>query len=188
MALNNPPRHLAELLSNVTEVGRLLSLHSAAAGNGPGRKYDVEILNKSAIVLMVACREAFVEDLATTSLEHMLRHAKSHETFPENVRERVASKNQGLNSWKLAGDGWKKVLRDNLAEVLSKTVGSLNTPKTAQVNDLFEKTIGHKQLSDKWAWSGRSAKSSTTDLISWLRSEATLRTESKPRKMFTNPM
>jgi hypothetical protein len=157
MALKNPPSHLNELIENVTEVKRLMDFHRGAAGSGPGRKYNVEILSKSAIVLTVACLEAYVEDLAKAALEHLIENAADHKVFPNNVLEIVASKHQGPNAWKLAGEGWKQMLRDNLKDVLARTTGALNTPKTGQVDELFLKTIGYTKISNKWGWPGSTA-------------------------------
>ena len=133
--------HLASLVANIKESLTLLKIHEKAAGSGPGRKVGVEVLNKSAIILVVASWEAYVEDTASSALSFMIEAGGRHNVFPNNVLERVANKNQGLNSWKLAGDGWRQALRDNFSEVLSTTTGKLNTPKPAQVDDLFLKTV-----------------------------------------------
>lgn len=148
--------HLASLVANIKESLTLLKIHEKAAGSGPGRKVGVEVLNKSAIILVVASWEAYVEDTASSALSFMIEAGGRHNVFPNNVLERVANKNQGLNSWKLAGDGWRQALRDNFSEVLSTTTGKLNTPKPAQVDDLFLKTIGLSQMSKNWYWKGRS--------------------------------
>src|SRR5262249_41449291 len=84
--------------------------------------------------------------------------------FPADVLARVGNANNGLNAWKLAGAGWKQVLRDNLKEVLARTTGSLNTPKTAQVEELFEKTIGLSNLSSLWRWHGSNPKKAAEKL------------------------
>lgn len=157
MSIANPPPHLKELLSNVFETASLLDIHTEVSGRGAGRKHGVEVLNKSAIVLAVASWEAYVEDLAKSALEFMIAEATDHKAFPKLVLERVSSKNTGINSWRLAGDGWKKALSDNLTEVLAKTTGTLNTPRAAQVDELFSKTIGLNDMSKKWRWSGRTS-------------------------------
>jgi len=157
-------KHLSQFLDNVDEVEQLLKIHAKVAGKTPGRKYDVEVLNKSAIVLLVACWEAYVEDLAELALRHLIEQAKSHTSIPDNVLERVAQKHSGLGAWKLAGDGWKTALRGNLKEVLAKTTGSLNTPRAPQVDELFVKTIGLPDLSACWHWNRRSAASSIESL------------------------
>lgn len=162
--LKNPPQHLSELLDNLSEVSQLIGIHEAIAGTGPGRKRHVEVLNKSAIVLVVACWEAFVEDLAKAGLEHLIKHAKDHTIFPKPVLDRVASKHSGIHAWDLAGSGWKTALNDNLREVLAKTTGALNTPRAPQIDELFEKTLGLKTLSGCWAWPGRSSAQSIAAL------------------------
>ncbi|MCQ1549743.1 MAG: HEPN domain-containing protein [Candidatus Accumulibacter phosphatis] len=152
MALNNPPPHLQELLDNLSESISLLHIHGQVVGQGPGRKYGVEVLNKSALVLIVACWEAYVEDTVTAALTFMIDNCKDHTIFPKNVLERVGSTKQGLKSWDLAGDGWKAALKDNLTGVLAKTTGTLNTPRAPQVDELFHKVIGLTNLSSTWKW------------------------------------
>jgi hypothetical protein len=172
--------HVEQLIENIYEVGGLLNIHEQLAGKTPGRKVGVEILNKSAIVLVVACWEAFVEDLAENALTFMVQNASSHTVFPKQVLERVASKHNGPNAWSLAGDGWKQALANNLAELLAKTTGTLNTPRADQVDELFSKTIGLPSLSSSWVWTGRTSeksKQALDDLIT-LRGSIAHRVES----------
>jgi hypothetical protein len=164
MAVEAKNKHINALVDNVREVERLQGIHSQITTKGPGRKHNVEVLHKSAIVLLVACWEAYVEDLIGAALNHMIVSCKDHKAFPKYVLERIASGHPGLKAWDLAGDGWKKTLRDNLTQVLVKTTGTLNTPKTAQVDELFQKTIGLPQISSSWHWKGRSVAQVTTAL------------------------
>lgn len=150
------PPHVGQLLDNLSEVGRLVQLHHVISGTGPGRRHGVEVLNKSALVLTVACWESFVEDLASAALDYSIENAGDHSAFPRSVLERVGGKYSGVNAWQLAGEGWKKALRDNYKEILAKTTGILNTPRAAQVDDLLLKTIGLKDISSCWYWGGRS--------------------------------
>lgn len=143
------------LVKNVTEVLRLLEIHGQITTVGPGRKHDLQILHKSAIVLLVACWEAYVEDLVKVSLDYLVSNCPDHKVFPKEVLVRVASKNAGLDAWNLVGDGWKSALRANLAEILAKSTGTLNTPKTTQVDDPFKKALGVSSLSSHWHWQGR---------------------------------
>lgn len=160
----NQAPHLVQLLANLRETQRLMEIHTEVAGEGRGRKHDVEVLNKSAIVLAVACWEAFVEDLAELALKAIVDGAKDHTVVAPVVLERVASRNTGMNAWRLAGDGWKDAIRDNYKEVLAKTTGALNTPRAPQVDELFVKTIGLVSLSSHWHWPGRSAKQAISAL------------------------
>lgn len=164
MAIEAKNKHVNALIANVKEVERLQSIHSQITTKGTGRKYNVEVLHKSAVVLLVACWEAYVEDLIGAALGHMIDSCKDHKAFPKYVLDRIASIYSGPKAWELAGDGWKKALHDNLTQVLSRTTGTLNTPKTAQVDELFHKAIGLQQLSSSWHWKGRSVAQVTEAL------------------------
>lgn len=162
------PRHIENFLSNGTEVLRLSEIHQELTGSGPGRRHNVEILNKSSVVLLVATWEALVEDLADAALAALVDSCKEPAKLPHTLRERVANNCQGLSAWKLAGTGWRTACQDNLKEALAKTTGKLNTPKTEQVNALFEKAVGLKDLSSAWHWQGMSvaaAKKKLDDFI-----------------------
>jgi len=116
----------------------------------------LQVLNRSAIVLLTACWEAFVEDLATSSFEWLLAECKDAQAFPNRVRARASKalrddKNE-LAVWDLAGDGWKAVLRRHKAETIVNAVGTFNTPKSAQVDALYEQLLGLPHLSTSWRW------------------------------------
>jgi len=164
MAIPASNKHTKALTTNLGDITRLKDIHARITPKGPGRKHDVEVLHKSAIVLLVACWEAFIEDMAEPTLNWMIVNAKGHKVFPESVLERISSTHQGSKAWLLAGDGWKQVLRDNLKEVLARTTATLNTPKSEQVDALFEKTIGLKTLSAASHWKGRPAEQSRKSL------------------------
>ena len=57
------PQHFKLFDENVKEVRNLLDIHRKVAKKTPGRKYNVEVLNKSGVVLLVACWESYVEHL-----------------------------------------------------------------------------------------------------------------------------
>ena len=162
-------KHTRALITNLRDITRLKDIHGRITTKGPGRKHAVEVLHKSAIVLLVACWEAFIEDMVEATLNWMILNASNHKVFPEVVLERISSTHHGPKAWLLAGDGWKQVLRDNLKEVLARTTATLNTPKSEQVDALFEKTIGLQTLSRSWHWKGRAAeqsRKSLNDLVS----------------------
>ena len=164
MAIIKDPAHMENLFSNMTEVDRLLEIHARVTKPGRGRKHAaVQVLHKSGIVLLVACWEAFVEDLAASALRLMIDKGDRHTIFPSEVLDRVASKYQGKNAWKLAGTGWKSAMNNHFREVLARTTGTLNTPKTEQVDELFSKVLGIPKLSSQWVWRGRTGSRSATE-------------------------
>ena len=54
------------------DVKRLLEIHKTIGGNAPGRRAGLEVLNKSAIVLITAIWEAYCEDISAEALEHIV--------------------------------------------------------------------------------------------------------------------
>jgi len=145
-----------KLWMNLSEVDQLLHIHTKMAGKKPGRKYNVEVLNKSAIVLLVACWEAFIEDLAADAFSILLRRAKSHVSFPSKVLAEAAKPlRESVNPcdlWNLAGTGWKNVLRSHKQSLFERYIGKLNTPRPAQVDSLYESLLGIKAISTHWHW------------------------------------
>jgi hypothetical protein len=95
MAIDASNKHTTALITNLKDVTRLKDIHGRITSKGPGRKRDVEVLHKSALVLLVACWEAFVEDMIEAALGWMILHAKDYKAFPSVVLDRIASTHQG---------------------------------------------------------------------------------------------
>ena len=100
--------------------------------------------------------------MASFAFAKMLRHADRPQTFPSKVlalasRDIRASKDETA-VWCLAGTGWRAVLKEHRKKALGKLVGPFNTPKTAQVNDLFKNLIGISKLSLQWHWKGMTSQ------------------------------
>ena len=157
-SIGRPPkaRHLDTLLANLKEVERLLEIHTKIAGSTVGAKHKVEVLNKSGIVLLVACWEAFIEDLAEVSFWLQLRRAKRPDIFPSKVLTLASKKlredKDERRVWDLAGDGWRTVLQHHQDQVLKRYIGNLNTPKPKQIDELFSSLIAVPRMSKKWSW------------------------------------
>jgi hypothetical protein len=60
---------------NCADIDRLMEVHTAYGGTGAGYRHQLEVLNKSAIVLLCAIWEAYCEDLAAEAVEHIVAHA-----------------------------------------------------------------------------------------------------------------
>jgi RiboL-PSP-HEPN len=133
-----PSQARAAFENNRKDVERLMEIHGDLAGDTPGRKHGVEVLNKSAIVLMCAVWEAYCEDLAAEAVEHLVRHANDATTLPKALRRTIAVELQGDRNepavWALAGSGWTKLLRSRLVDITERPTGrSIRpSPKTSK--------------------------------------------------------
>ena len=148
----------------------MIEIHQTLTGKKVGRKYNVEVLNKGAIVLLDACLEAYVEDLATEAFGLLIRRAKSPDVFPIDVRRKVSKElrkgeeekqksnepsqkvDVEMRMWDLAGEGWKNVLKFYKNRVLERHVGQLNTPNSNHIDALFASLLAIKKVSRKWSW------------------------------------
>lgn len=143
------------LISNIENVTQLMDIHLEKSKGKPGRKHRLEVLNKSAIVLLVASWEAFIEDLAEESFKFLLANASSHDMIPTKVRiksvDDMKKSANNLDLWQLAGNGWQKVLQSHKSKILDNSIGRLNTPKQKNIDDIFEDLLGF-DLSSKWSW------------------------------------
>lgn len=130
-----PSQARAAFEENREDVERLMEIHGDLAGDAPGRKRGVEVLNKSAIVLMCAVWEAYCEDLAAEAVEHLVVHAEAATALPKALLKTIAaeleSDKNDLAIWGLAGDGWKTILRSRLADITKRRTGPSIPPSPA---------------------------------------------------------
>lgn len=145
---------------NAADIERLLEIHVNLGGDAKGRRFRLEVLNKSAIVLITACWEAYCEDLAAEALEHLVNNCKTADELPEELRKRVARELKGdanqIAIWVLSDDGWKKYLRSRLKALAEERSRKLNTPKASNIVNLFDTALGLEDVSVRWKWKGMS--------------------------------
>jgi hypothetical protein len=150
------------------DVNRLLEIHATLGGPAPGRRRRLEVLNKSAVVLLTAFWEAYCEDIAAEGLAHLVASAPSWDRVPKDLQKRVAnelkSDRHELAVWRLASDGWRVVLSDRLAALQRERNRQLNTPKTNQIDEMFRSSLGIPKMSDAWYWPGMSTQQAAEKL------------------------
>jgi hypothetical protein len=158
-----PSKGYVAFTQNASDIQRLLEIHREQSGTSPGRRYKLEVLNKSAIVLITSFWEAYCEDLATEGLEHIVKHSISSDLLPKEIRQVIAKElKRDVNElavWSLCGDGWKNVLRSNLEHLRDQRNKRLNTPRTENIDELFHNALGIPRVSSSWSW----AKKMTVD-------------------------
>ena len=153
---------------NLKDVERLLEIHADVGGNAQGRRFGLEVLNKSAIILITAIWEAYCEDLAAEALMHMVDNAPSGLSLPKELKKKLAADiladQNKLAMWDLADAAWKARTQGRLETLMAERNRRLNTPKTAQINELFVAAIGLPDISTAWKWKRMSAAQSARKL------------------------
>jgi hypothetical protein len=113
-----PSNARISLSKNLDDVEALLKFHEEHGGNAPGRRFGLEVLNKSAIVLITACWEAYCEDIAEEGLEFIVNNAKTSDVLPIEIKKIIAKnlkrEQNELAIWNIYDNKWRDVLRSNL--------------------------------------------------------------------------
>lgn len=151
---------LAQLDLRLSDADRLLQLHEQIGGVGPGRKHNVDVLNRSAVILAVAAWEAFCEDLVWRNAASLAKRIKQAADLPSEIRDPMLEwyySQNGLKTfnrssksalWNLTGHGWRNIYRD-FAQYKSK---SLNTPNADNVKKIFRTTLAIDDVTTSWRY------------------------------------
>lgn len=152
------------------EVDCLLSLHSelhkcrtkSDTSVRGRRSADLEVLHKSAVVLLTACWEAFIENILREAIGIIARDLQDTQELHEGLRKSIAratsaklsitSKND-LFPWYFVGEGWRSLL----LEYAELRVSELNTPDSSAVRSIVSMLLGIEDVTTSW---GRQRKSS----------------------------
>ena len=150
------PPHIQNFFDNLSEINYLPSIHTVIAGTTPGRKRQVQILNKSAIVLYTACWEYYIEDLIREAFNFLLINSKKHNAFPNSVlakaSKEIKNDKDDLRVWDLAGFGWKKVLENYQKTILEKKIDHFHVPRPENIDELYSKLLGINTITNQWSW------------------------------------
>lgn len=169
---------------NLKEVYQLMAMHAKFAGKGVGRKYHVDVLNKSAILFACASFEAFIEDLATRSFDHLILKSRNHTALPKAMLKSIAEvlrndKNE-IKIWDLAGDGWRTVAEHYKENVIQKYIVPFHAPKPDNIEALLRRLIGFPESYPVWRWRGMSEAASKKKLTTFVELRGALAHGSKP--------
>ena len=127
-------------------------------GSAKGRRHRLEVLNKSAIVLITAIWEAYCEDIAAEAIDHLIRHAPSASALPKELKKRVAKELKTnaneLAIWSIADTGWKHTVKARLQKLTDERNWKFNTPKSFSIEELFLERLGVPALCNAWHWKG----------------------------------
>ncbi len=154
--------------ANLKDIERLMELHKQEGGISRGRRYGLEVLNKSAVVLITSYWEAYCEDIAAEAMEHIVTHAKTADALPKVLKKEIAKelendKNE-LAIWEVADGKWKNHLQSRLVRLQEDRNRKLNTPKSGNIDQLFESAVGITKVSGSWKWARMTVARARTKL------------------------
>jgi hypothetical protein len=115
-----------------------------------------DVLFRSAIVLMVSNWEAYIEDIVSEALYHIVNHLEDSSKLPKEIKKIIAGelkndKNE-LAVWSLADNGWKHILKTRLKSLKESRDRSFNTPKAHQTEEFIKRSIGIDDIQKAWSF------------------------------------
>jgi hypothetical protein len=134
----------------LVDVDRIIDSHAFLNHDGGGRR-GLGHITRSGVLMLCAAWELYVEDALQESVEYFIDKYENPKDLPKPVKKELAktvkeSKHE-LKPLELAGEGWKSLYRNHVSEVLR----GLNTPKSGNLDILFNRMIGVPRVSDWWS-------------------------------------
>jgi hypothetical protein len=168
------PTHLRNFMNTMLDIDIILESHTKFLLDQSGKdECDDEdtIFLRSAYMLLCSAWEAFVEDLITNGVSHLIENS-DFENLPKPLLKKIAigvkSDKNDLSPWQLAGDKWKSYLN----KYLEGRVQLFNTPKSKNIDGLFVEFFDLKIL-EYWNWEyevpgGNTVLFSSENTINWI--------------------
>jgi hypothetical protein len=113
-----------------------------------------DVLLRSAVVLLVSYWEAYVEDICSEALEHIVLHSKDASKIPMEAKKVIATELKkaphDLEVWKLADSGWRNYLKERLPRLKSDRDRSWNSPKADATSKFISDVVGLEDIHKAW--------------------------------------
>lgn len=146
------PLCLADFERNLADVGRLLEIGPTTRGESDEPRKTSEVINRAAVVLGCASWEAYIEDLVIESLNFLVCRYQKGNSLAANGQEVAVRASRQLRLAKVR-PGDVLAMRAKREGIL----GIFNTPKSTNIDSLFERTLDLPSLSTSWRWNRTSA-------------------------------
>lgn len=138
-----PTKAYVHFLKNFDTVTRLcVSYDTIRISRGSKGKGAFDHITRSAVLFLVSAFEVYIEDVTIECCEQHISRAHDAKNLPHDI---ISNLNDYTKKDKtpycptdLCDEGWRIVYKAMVAEATDK----LNTPKTAQIKDLFRRYVG----------------------------------------------
>jgi len=144
--------------ANLADIEQLIDYHNTAEAILKETQQDLpagaDVLLRAAIVLLITYWEAYLEDIVSEALEHLLTHTQDPNSLPTELKKAVAREikthNHELSPWMLAGPAWRQTIKSRLPKLQESRNRSFNTPKSMQTKDFICAALGIADITKAW--------------------------------------
>lgn len=156
-----PSKSYINFLKMRGDVLKLIEIHRYLSNGTRGRK-NLGFITRSAIIMLCAAWERYNEDLLLESIDFVCVQVDDISILNKSIKKLLSSKvkidKNDIKPIELAGFGWKSLWKNYALQ----EVELLNTPKSFNLNRLFEFYLGISSYSRFW-------KSSTLEIDAFVK-------------------
>lgn len=132
------------------EIERIILAHRTLRKGKKGRDDQKSIL-RSAVLMLCGTWELYCERVVLEAAFKIARCISDHSGLPEAIEMQLKQEVhheiwQKSDPMRLAGSGW----RIEYVKIVNRKCRKLNTPKSANLDDLFKQCLGLKNISKTW--------------------------------------
>jgi uncharacterized protein YeaO (DUF488 family) len=122
------------------------------------REKALQSLSKASIVLVCSAWESYIEDIIRECVIFDVERAKTsieiNKTLTQLVHKKIKD-SQDHRTWhSVSGSQWKHFV----TKWANDEISELSTPNSYQINKLFDKVLGHKNISLYGEWKNMKSK------------------------------
>ena len=178
--------------SNMNDIEQLIDYYDTAEAIFKDTKQDIpagaDVVLRAAFVLLITYWEAYLEDVVSEALDHLVAHTRDPAELPKELKQAVAKEiktdQHELSPWKLAGEGWRDILKARLPQMQEGRDRRFNTPKSAQTRDFIRAALGIADITCCWKVDAKSPEVSSQ----WLDRNVRIRGKIVHRGKLSKPV
>lgn len=149
---------IAKLHERLADAKSLIEIHETLTGDQPGRRFGVDALNRSVILLSVAAWEGFIEDLVVEAAKRFEDEVSGPSKLPKTARNSMLSHLYDSQNWatfnektldglwSITGSHW----RTTYLNYVEQQANTLNTPNSQNTIRLLKKCLGINDCTAGW--------------------------------------
>ena len=134
------------------DVERIIISHKQLNNNKKGGKRALGHITRSGIIMLSAAWELYIEELIIESVRIICNRIDDPKLLPKRVQKEISysvkSSKHELKPLELAGDGWRSVYINHVFDKIQHH----NTPNSENIDDLFWRFLGIKEISNNWTY------------------------------------
>ena len=136
----------------------------------PGKRANyLQVLHHAKIIMIIACWQAYVQDLFRKAFQYLLDHSDDPSKMPHDMKsdacQKIKENKDESFVWEFSGDGWKTMLEKYAEEKLDR----FSSPSPEKIDNLFKYLGLEEELSESWSWQNMTSEQAKKKLNYYIK-------------------